>query len=171
MEGCPRMAAACQAAGIEFIPASELTAELNGTEIHQLGYFLDIENQKLQAALAKFQEVRRRRVREMAARLNQLNVPLQAEAVFALANCGAPGRPHVARALVQGGFCGSLDEAFERFLNVGKPAWAPKFQISAVHAIALIHQAVALAAMPHPHLTPADETIPEVALPAMNALQ
>ncbi len=171
MEGCPRMAAACQAAGIEFIPASELTAELNGNEIHLLGYFLDIENQKLQAALAKFQEVRRRRVREMAARLNQLNVPLRAEAVFALANCGAPGRPHVARALVQGGFCGSLDEAFERFLKVGKPAWVPKFKISAVDAIELIHQAGGLAAMAHPGLNRTDEIIPELARAGMDALE
>src|SRR5258708_39073015 len=97
MEGCPRMAAACQAAGIQFIPASELTAELNGNEIHLLGYFLDIENQKLQAALAKFQEGRRRRIQEMAARLNQLHGPPRGNAALALADCGAPRRPHDAR--------------------------------------------------------------------------
>ena len=41
MEGCPRMAAACQAGGVEFIPASELTTEHAGHELHMLGYFLD----------------------------------------------------------------------------------------------------------------------------------
>jgi hypothetical protein len=64
--------------------------------------------------------------------LNELKVPLQAEAVFAIANCRSPGRPHVARALVQAGFCGSLDEAFERFLKVNRPAWVPKSKMSAV---------------------------------------
>jgi predicted metal-dependent phosphoesterase TrpH len=39
VEGCVRMAAACHAAGIEFIPASELTADMNGHELHLLGYY------------------------------------------------------------------------------------------------------------------------------------
>jgi predicted metal-dependent phosphoesterase TrpH len=41
VEGCERMAAACASEGIEFIPASELTAELDGHELHLLGYYLD----------------------------------------------------------------------------------------------------------------------------------
>src|SRR5207237_1633815 len=152
MEGCARMAAACQAASIEFIPATELTAEVSGHEIHFLGYFLDPENQLLLSELAKFQEVRQSRIREMTAKLNQAGVPLRAEAVFALANCRAPGRPHVAGARVQEVFCASLDEAFERFLRKGKPAWVPKFKISALEAINLIHQAGGLAVMAHPRL-------------------
>src|ERR1043166_7952868 len=47
MEGGPRMAAACQALGVEFIPATELTAEIGGHEIHFLGYFLDSANETL----------------------------------------------------------------------------------------------------------------------------
>ena len=47
MEGCPRMAAACAAAQIEFITGAELTAEHDDLELHILGYFIDPENQKL----------------------------------------------------------------------------------------------------------------------------
>ena len=47
VEGCARMAAACGAAGIEFITGTELTAEHNDTEVHLLGYFLDTQNEKL----------------------------------------------------------------------------------------------------------------------------
>jgi len=111
------MDAACRQSGIEFIPASELTAESHDHELHLLGYFLDTKNPKLLVELAKFQTVRQNRIREMAARLNRLGIPLKADAVFALANCRAPGRPHVARVLVKEGFCASLDEAFERFLK------------------------------------------------------
>src|SRR5260370_20003178 len=98
VEGCVPTSSACAAAGIEFIPGTELTAEQGGPEIHILGYCMDLENPRLLAAIGKFQIVRQNRIREMVARLNQLNVPLQAETVFALANCRAPGRPHVARA-------------------------------------------------------------------------
>ena len=55
------MAAACRAGGIEFIPATELTAEVSGHEIHFLGYFVDPQNERLLRELAKFQEVRQRR--------------------------------------------------------------------------------------------------------------
>ena len=50
-------------------------------------------------------------------KLNALGVALEAEAVFKLANCAAPGRPHVGRALVQAGLCATLDESFDRFLK------------------------------------------------------
>ena len=159
MEGCARTASACREAGIEFVPATELTAEQDGIELHLLGYYLDSDNETLKEQLTKFQEVRQNRIVEITERLRNLGVQLQAESVFRLANCRAPGRPHVARAMVQEGYVGSLDEAFERFLKKGKPAWAPKFKMSAVEAIDLIHQAGGLAVLAHPGLSRADETI------------
>lgn len=160
VEGCKPTARACAAAQIEFVPGTELTAEQNGHEIHVLGYCIDVDHPGLLARIGKFQSVRQDRIREMVARLNHLNVPLQSEAVFALANCQAPGRPHVARALVKAGLCGSLDEAFERFLKRNRPAWVPKFKMSAALAIKLIHEAGGLAVMAHPGLNRTDEVIP-----------
>jgi predicted metal-dependent phosphoesterase TrpH len=160
VEGCAPMAALCGAAGIEFITGTELTAEHNGTELHLLGYFVDTQNEKLLADLARFQTVRQNRIREMAARLKELQVPLEAESVFALANCKSPGRPHVARALVKAGLCRSLDEAFERFLKKNRPAWVPKARMSALEGVELIHQAGGLAVMAHPGLNRTDDVIP-----------
>jgi hypothetical protein len=96
----------------------------------------------------------------MVARLNELNVPLEVETVFALANCKSPGRPHVARALVKAGLCKSLDEAFERFLKKNRPAWVPKAKMSALEGVELIHQAGGLAVMAHPGLNRTDDVIP-----------
>ena len=163
VEGCARMAVACAEAGIEFIPAAELTAELEGHELHLLGYFLDTSNARLLVELARFQEVRQNRIREMVARIRDLNVPLREAQVFEVANCRAPGRPHVARALVRAGLCANLDEAFDRFLKKGKPAWVPKFKMSAEDAIGLIHHAGGLAVMAHPGLNNCDDLIPALA--------
>jgi predicted metal-dependent phosphoesterase TrpH len=154
------MAAACGAAGIEFIVGTELTAEHNETEVHLLGYLMDTQNKRLLVEIARFQSVRQNRIREMVARLNQLNVPLEAETVFALANCKSPGRPHLARALVKAGLCKSSDEAFERFLKKNRPAWVPKAKMSALEGVELIHQAGGLAVMAHPGLNRTDEIIP-----------
>jgi len=171
VEGCPRMALACRNLGIEFMPGAELTAELDGCELHVLGYFLDMENEKLQADLKKFQAVRQDRIYEMVARLNRAGIPLRAETVFAIANCQSPGRPHVGRALVQEGFCSSLDEAFDRFLKKNRPAYVPKFKISALDAIALIHQAGGLASMAHPGLNRSDDVIPALAASGLDGLE
>src|SRR6185503_14705563 len=121
--------------------------------------------------LVRFQSLRRQRVHDMVDRLNRLKIPLSVESVFALADCQSPGRPHIARALVQGGWCSSLDEAFERFLKKGKPAWAPKFKISAPDAIQLIHQAGGLAALAHPGINHSDEVIPELVEAGLDGLE
>jgi predicted metal-dependent phosphoesterase TrpH len=171
VEGCARMSVACQRAHVEFIPGTELTAELEGNELHLLGYFVDAQNPKLLEQLARFQEVRSRRVEQMVERLNQLGVALEAGSVFALANCRSPGRPHVARALVQGGWCSGVDEAFDRFLKKGRPAWMPKFKMAAAEAIGLIHRAGGLAVMAHPGLSHSDELVPQLAAAGMDGLE
>lgn len=171
LEGCLRAAAACRAAGIEFITGTELTAEQDFYEIHILGYFMDPTHKRLLTEMAKFQAVRKSRIVDMVAKLNGLGVPLKSEAVFALANCDSPGRPHVARALVQEGFCSELDEAFERFLKRGRPAWVPKFKMSAHEAINLIHEAGGLAVMAHPGLNRTDEVIPDLVAAGLDGIE
>jgi predicted metal-dependent phosphoesterase TrpH len=162
VEGCDRAAAACAAAKLEFIPGTELTAEHEDTEVHILAYFIDTQNQTLLTRIAGFQSVRQNRIHEMVAAINKLGVPLQAESVFALANCKSPGRPHVARAMVKAGLVANLDEAFERYLKKNRPAWVPKTKMSALEGVGLIHQAGGLAVMAHPGLNRTDDIIPDL---------
>jgi 3',5'-nucleoside bisphosphate phosphatase len=107
----------------------------------------------------------------MVARINELGVPLQVESVFALANCQSPGRPHVARAMIKAGLVRNLDEAFDRFLKKGRPAWVPKSKISALDAIELVHQAGGLAVMAHPGLNRTDEIIPALVEFGMDGIE
>lgn len=171
VEGCTRMRQACTGSNIEFIPASELTAEINGIELHMLGYFLDVENPRLLREMARFQEGRQERIREIVARLRKMQVPLEEEEVFALANCKSPGRPHVARALIQRKVCSSLDEAFERFLKKNRPAWVPKEKICATDALEMIHEAGGLAVLAHPGLARSEEAIPALIEAGMDGLE
>ena len=171
VEGCARAAAACVAAGMEFISGTELTAEHEETELHVLGYFVDTQNEKLLTEIAKFQTVRQQRIHQMVARINEMGVPLKVESVFELANCKSPGRPHVARALVKAGLVKNLDEAFDRFLKKNRPAWVPKSKISALEAIELVHEAGGLAVMAHPGLNRTDEVIPALVEAGLDGLE
>jgi len=171
VEGCGRAAAACAAANTEFISGTELTAEHADTEVHILAYFVDTQNQALLTRIAGFQSVRQSRIREMVAALNKLGIPLKAESVFALANCKSPGRPHVARAMVKEKLIGNLDEAFERYLKKGRPAWVPKTKMSALEGVELIHQAGGLAVMAHPGLNRTDEIIPDLVTAGLDGIE
>ena len=171
VEGCARAAAACAAVKMDFIPGAELTAEHADTEVHILGYFLDITDEEFLARIARFQVVRQNRIHEMVAALNQLGIPLKAESVFALANCKSPGRPHVARALVKEKLIGNLDEAFDKYLKKGRPAWVPKTKMSALEAVNLIHQAGGLAVIAHPGLNRTDEIIPDLVDAGMDGIE
>ncbi len=171
VEGCARAAAAAAAVRMECIPALELTAEHDDNELHVLGYFVNIHHERLLSEIARFQTGRQHRIHQMVARINEMGVPLQAESVFALANCKSPGRPHVARALTKAGLVRNLDEAFDRFLKKGRPAWVPKSKISALDAIELIHQAGGLAVMAHPGLNRTDEVIPALVEFGMDGIE
>lgn len=171
MEGCARLEQACAALGMEFIAGTELTAELDGAEIHLLGYFLQADDPHLRAEMGKFQNVRQDRIREIVARLNELGIPLEAEAVFKLANCRSPGRPHVGRALVEAGLCASHEEAFERFLKRNRPAWVPKFRMSALETIQLIQQAGGVAVLAHPGLNRSDDLLPPLVEAGLDGLE
>jgi predicted metal-dependent phosphoesterase TrpH len=171
VEACARAAAACAAVNIEFVAGTELTAEHDDTELHVLGYFLDTQNRKLLEEIAKFQVVRQSRIHEMVARINDLGMPLEAESVFALANCKSPGRPHVAKAMMKAGLVRNMDEAFELFLKRGRAAWVPKSKVSALEAIELVHQAGGLAVMAHPGLNRTDNIIPDLVAAGMDGIE
>ena len=170
IEGCPRLAKACAPRGIEFIPGTELSTDIEGHEMHLLGYFLDTGNEELIRETTRYQQNRTDRVHGLVDRLNSIGVPLGAEQVFALANCKAPGRPHVARALVKHGFCDSMDEAFARYLRKSAPGWVPKKNAPFEDGIRLIHQAGGLAVMPILGSTRSITSFPAWSRPGWTAL-
>lgn len=171
MAGCERARAACETLGIEFLPACELTVEHEDHEIHMLGYGLDASHAALAAAMLKFREARRDRVRQMAARLADAGAPLRSCDVEAMTQLEAPGRPHVGQALVDAGHCKTLDEAFDRFLKRNKPGWAPKCRVSAAEAIGLVHDAGGLAVLAHPALYRFDTAIPALVEAGLDGLE
>ena len=171
IEGCDRLAKACDERNIEFIPGTELSVDIEGNEMHLLGYFLDTQNERLITETTNYQQNRTNRVHGLVDQLNELGIELDADDVFDLAKCKAPGRPHVARALVKHGFCGSVDEAFSRFLRRGATAWVPKTNVDYREGIELIHQAGGLAVMAHPGLNKIDHLIPDLVKAGLDGLE
>ena len=158
--GCDAASAACRDAGIEFVPGIEITAVRDAGDIHVLGYFIDVNSRALLDFLAEQRRRRLDRLREMIAQLARLGIDLDAGAVLepGLADPSmAAGRPWIARALVAGGYVASKNEAFDRYLARGRPAFVPRRGGAPDEVIARIHQAHGLASIAHPGLIERDE--------------
>ena len=171
IDGCKQMAIACDDRNIEFISGCEFTVELEGFELHLLGYFLDLECARLIEQLEKYQAVRKNRIDEMVFKLNELGFKITSDDVLNIANCNSPGRPHIGRVMVAKGYCRSLDESFQKYLKKGKPAWVPKSKMTASQAIELIHEAGGLSVIAHPGLYHRDEVISSLAAVGMDGIE
>ena len=135
--------------GLRVVTGVELSAVEDNAETHILGLHLT-ELAELEHRLIGLREMRRTRAARMVERLNALGVAVTLDAVMIEAAGGAVGRPHIARALVSGGWAGDLREAFDRYLGNGKPAFVAKDKLSLSEAIGLIHRAGGLAILAHP---------------------
>jgi len=135
--------------GVRVVAGVELSAVDDGDEIHVLGLHL-AHPEHIAAALDELKEARRDRARVTVERLNSLGIPVTLDAVFAAAGAGAVGRPHIARALVAGGWARDFRDAFDRWLGNGKPACIEKRTVTFEEAARLIHDAGGLAVYAHP---------------------
>jgi predicted metal-dependent phosphoesterase TrpH len=142
--------AASGADGPEIVPGIEFSTSLEGREIHILGYFFDPDHPPLVSYLAFVRSERRKRAERIVEKLHALKIPVSIEDVLRRAGEGAVGRPHVAASLVDGGFVGSLNEAFARFLANGRPAYEEKFRSAPGEVFRLVAGAGGLSFVAHP---------------------
>jgi hypothetical protein len=156
---------------LRLVPGIELSAVWQRAELHLLGYFVDPEHAALLAFLRGRREARRARLQVMLARLRGLGMPVDGEEVLARARDGNVGRPHLARVLVQHGFVASTDEAFDRYLGEGKPAYVPRPDVAVPEAIRVIHEAGGLASLAHPGLYSRDGAIPDLVAAGLDAIE
>jgi predicted metal-dependent phosphoesterase TrpH len=135
---------------VEIIPGVELSVHEAKEEIHILGYFIHWEDTVFQGTLALLESRRRDRLREILHHLHRLGVPLRLAEVLRIAGKGTVGRLHVARALLARRAVGNLEEAFDRFLAQGRPAYVERTGFSAAEAITTIRHAKGIAVLAHP---------------------
>jgi len=151
LAGVGEAAAAAEAAGIRFLVGVEISAIFERREVHILGYGVDTGNDALQTSLATLRESRSRRGRAVLDKLAALGIELDRSALEA-AHGENLGRLHIATALRDAGQVRIVQEAFDRFLNPGRPAYVPKESLPADEAIAAIQGAGGLAFLAHPGL-------------------
>ncbi len=144
------------------VPGIEINCDVDGGEIHILGYFLDYEAEWFQTFLREQRSERKERVYRIAARLAGPGMPIDPEEVFALVKEGSAGRPHIAQVMLARGYVKSYREAFDRFLRAGGQANVPRKKLSPAQAIVIIRKAGGVPVLAHPGVADMDEVIPDL---------
>lgn len=135
---------------LEVIPGVELSVDASGSTLHVLGYDVDPDDAALTETLTRLRGGRDERNPRIIERLAELGLPIRYEDVLARAAGETVGRPHIARVLVDAGHARSVDEAFDRYLARGAPAYVERWRIGPEQAIELIHRAGGSAVVAHP---------------------
>ena len=148
--GIPRLMAAGAESSVKTIPGIELSAEFANTPLHILGYFFDVENDELQAALEWVRAGRAERNVQMLEKLNALGYRLTMEDVRRHAGDELVGRPHFASALMEAGHFKHPNKIYRQLLGKGKAAYVNRRRLSAERCVELICGAGGVAVIAHP---------------------
>uniref|UniRef100_H3GM84 Polymerase/histidinol phosphatase N-terminal domain-containing protein n=1 Tax=Phytophthora ramorum TaxID=164328 RepID=H3GM84_PHYRM len=152
MAGVSEAIAAAQKLGVLVFPGVEISAEVKGGEnLHILGYFCPgLNSAELEKQLLKIRTGRHKRGKGMLKKLEDMGIKLKWERVLEIAGEAAPGRPHVAEALVEAGHVANFRQAFSRYLHNDGPAYVEGEHFPPEEAIKLIASAGGVSVLAHP---------------------
>lgn len=142
---------------IQFLTGVEISASpppsfpCSGS-FHLLGYSINLNDPALNNILSLLQESRKNRNPKILTLLSNMGIRLTLEEIRSGVGECQLGRPHIAQIMVKRGYVQSIDEAFERYLGRGKPAYVDKYRIDCNRAIEIITKAGGIPVLAHPVL-------------------
>ena len=137
--------------GIRFIAGIEVSSLWGGRSIHVVGLGIDDTNPVLTRKVREFEVSRTRRAAQIAEKLAALGIAGMLEKATAFAeNKLNVSRVHFALALLEAGAVKNQQEAFDRYLGDGKPAYIMAPWPTVAEAVDLIHTSGGIAVMAHP---------------------
>ena len=157
---------------LRLVNGVEITAIEEGRDVHLLAYFIDPSSHAVAGFLDAQRADRVRRVKEIAERLASLGLGIDSDRLLASTpDRHSIGRPQIADALVAAGHARDRDDAFDRLLGDGSPAFVPRRGSSPEAVIGLVREAGGVVSMAHPGLTRMDQIIPRLAAAGLASLE
>lgn len=157
--------------GIVVVPGVEINTDYGKEELHMLGYYIDPNSDYLRERLQQLRSARADRASKIIEKLDAIGVHISMDRVRELAGGGAIGRPHIARAIVEAGYASSMNAAFGKYLVRDAPGYVPRYKLTPLEAIEIIHQSGGVAVLAHPGLSHHDELIPELARAGLEGIE
>ena len=134
---------------LTLIPGIELGTQDGPSEVHLLGYFINHRDAGLRAALLRFREERVVAARLNVDKLRSMGVKITWERVRELAG-GTVGRPHIAKAMVEGGLCCERSRRLRQVSAITESGVFRAPKLDPVDALGIIRDAGGVGAIAHP---------------------
>ncbi|TNC49397.1 PHP domain-containing protein [Mumia zhuanghuii] len=151
MTGWDEAQRAADRVGITLVKGLEISCRYRHKGVHLLGYEPDPTDPSLLGELERVLRGRQDRLPRTIAKLNDLGIAITEADVLAVSgDAAATGRPHVADALIVRGVVASRDEAFERYLMPGRPAYVDRYAADLEEMIRLLVDAGGRPVIAHP---------------------
>lgn len=151
-DGIPEALDAGRKQGIRVVVGAELSLPHDGGSFHMIALDVDPENAEIRSVADRLRDARGPRNAEMIAKLNALGVDVTLEEVQAEAG-GADqivARPHMAQVLLRKGVVGDFQEAFDRYLGRGAPAYVERQRVGFDECVAATRAAGGVTILCHP---------------------
>jgi predicted metal-dependent phosphoesterase TrpH len=156
LEGVEEARAAGERLGVTVVPGVEISLEFTGTadarkgSMHLLVYFAE-RGGAIDRQLEKLQQWRRQRIQRIVEKLTLLGMKLSLQDIETEAGGGQMGRPHLARVMVKRGYVNSAQEAFQKYLSRGAPAYVEKKRLTLEQALSLCARERVVPVLAHPY--------------------
>lgn len=135
---------------LEIIPAIEFSCVRYGEEVHILGYYIDIDDHGLLQTEEKMLAFRAQRAEQFVEKLNENHIGITLSDVYRYAGGKAVGRPHIAQAILSGGYVQSLEEGYQKYLSPQSATYVPRQKMPVEEALKLIENAGGCSVLAHP---------------------
>lgn len=135
---------------INLIPGIELSASWSHQCIHIVGLNIDPQYPPLCDGIGKLQSQRVERAKKIAGKLEKKKIPGAFDAVSRLAGKGMITRTHFAEFLLSQNHVSTLQEAFDRYLSRGKPAFVSTDWAATDDVVSWITGSGGVAVLAHP---------------------
>lgn len=133
---------------IRIIPGIEFSSKYEENEIHILGYFIDIYNERLISTIKKLHNSRIERTKEIVLKLKEYNIDLDIDEL--LLSSTTIGRGNIAEMMVNKGYVSNYKEAFTTYLAQGKSAYIEGEKLDYKEVIKLINDCGGIPVLAHP---------------------
>ena len=150
LDGVSEAQETAQKENIQIISAVEFSCG-GEAEVHVLGYGLSPDAREVRDVLARMKAERETRADKMIAKLDKLGMHLKKQEIDAAPDA-VKGRAQIARTLIAKGYVHSIQDAFDRLIGVGCPAYVPREKLLVTDAIALILRNGGVPVLAHPGL-------------------
>lgn len=135
---------------IKIIRGIEMSCNLNGKDVHILGYFLNLQDKDFLNELKNISKIRDERNEKIIKKLEKINLPVTMKDLDQVVKGNIISKAHFAEVMIKKGYVNSKAEAFQNYLGKNGLAFVEKKDYQPEKAVMLLNKNGAFISLAHP---------------------